>query len=73
MEQHLLCPICAAGELMQTGGRLDQSGESYLPTVVWACNTCGYARYEPALHAAWQPVHAQEPDADVPAPTRRAA
>lgn len=69
----MLCPICAAGEVMPTGGQLDQSGETYLPTVVWACNTCCYARYEPALHAGWVPRlgHATVPE--VTLATRRAA
>jgi rubredoxin len=62
MERQRLCPICAAGDVVPTAGRLDQSGETYLPTVVWACNTCGYARYEPAVHAGWQPRHAPAED-----------
>lgn len=48
------CPMCPDGEVVRSEGRLDQCGETYLPTVVWGCTTCGYARYEPATGAAWR-------------------
>lgn len=48
------CPMCHDGVLLRTEGRLDQSGDSYLPTSVWACPQCGYTRYEPALNVRWR-------------------
>ncbi len=48
------CPMCHDGILLRTEGRLDQSGDSYLPTAVWTCPRCGYSKFEPALHARWQ-------------------
>ncbi len=71
--QNESCPMCRDGVLTASGGRLDQSGESYLPTVVWSCARCGYTRYEAAVHARWQ---ASFPPATVlvlPLPRRRAA
>ncbi|HTN51384.1 MAG TPA: hypothetical protein VML50_03185 [Anaeromyxobacter sp.] len=47
------CPMCHDGRLERSEGRLDQSGESYLPTVMWRCARCEYTRLEPALHARW--------------------
>ncbi len=49
------CPICHGGSLEVGEGRLDQSGDSYLPTATLRCPRCGYARFEPALHARWRP------------------
>jgi hypothetical protein len=72
---HTHCPICRDGVLTRSEGRLDQSGDSYLPTVVWTCERCEYTRYEPALHARWRP--GAEPDLAAPvaaqAVARRAA
>ncbi len=48
------CPMCAAGPLEKKHGQLDQSGATHLHTMVHACAICGYARYEPALHAGWR-------------------
>jgi hypothetical protein len=48
------CPICRFGEIHEEGGRLEQSGHTYLPTTVRKCGTCGYARYAPALGTRWQ-------------------
>ena len=64
------CPCCAAGDLERADGELDQSGATYLPTVVHSCPICGYARYEPALHAAWRADAAR---ASAVRPLRRAA
>jgi len=56
------CPMCKAGEIERSAGRLDQSGETYLPTVRWACGTCEWTRYEPAIDVRWCATHApQEP------------
>ena len=55
------CPMCPDGELSRGEGRLDQSGETYLPTVIWDCTTCGYAHYEPAVGASWRGRYAVEP------------
>ncbi len=53
----IACPICRAGTLARGEGKLEQSGDSYLPTVVWSCACCGYARFEPALGRRWRPEH----------------
>lgn len=42
------CSMCQAGEIRQSQGRLDQCGNTYLPTTVWTCDVCGFARYEAA-------------------------
>jgi len=66
------CPMCRGGTLCPGQGRLDQSGDSYLPTVIWSCPRCGYARYEPAVGERWRP--AVEPAvALAPAPAPPAA
>ena len=31
-------------------GKLDQSGQTYLPTVVWTCGVCGCKAWEPATN-----------------------
>jgi hypothetical protein len=48
------CPICAAGEMVRREGRLDQCGDTYLPTTVSTCTLCGYAKFEPALGVRWK-------------------
>jgi hypothetical protein len=63
------CPICIDGEVVRRDGQLEQCGQTYLPTAVTVCTTCGWARYEPARSAAWQAVEAGKPDA---APRRAA-
>lgn len=72
MTEHDCCPICQAGEIVRCEGRLDQSGYTYLPTTLWSCTVCGYARFEPALSAHWRPLEAA---AALPLalPVRRAA
>ena len=54
------CPMCTDGILTRTDGKLDQSGETYLPTAIWACDTCGCVRYDAAKVAAWKSHGAQE-------------
>jgi hypothetical protein len=56
------CSMCADGILTRSDGRLDQSGETYLPTTVWTCDVCGCTRYESAKVVAWRP-HAPSDDA----------
>jgi hypothetical protein len=66
--------MCHDGVLSRSEGRLDQSGDSYLPTMVWTCARCEYTRYEPALHAQWR--RGAEPEVADPAAVaapRRAA
>lgn len=58
MSDIVCCPICIDGEVVRRDGQLDQSGQTFLPTSVTTCTTCGWARYEPARHATWQPTHA---------------
>ena len=53
------CPVCRGGGLVREEGRLEQSGDSYLPTAVWRCACCGYTRWEPAERARWQPAQEQ--------------
>jgi hypothetical protein len=71
MSDGVRCPICIDGEVVLQEGRLDQSGQTYLPTSVTLCTTCGWARYEPARTAAWQPTRAPAALADE-APRRAA-
>jgi len=52
----LACPMCRDGILERREGRLDQSGDSYLPTVASRCPRCEYVRFEPAIHARWVPA-----------------
>lgn len=76
MTTDVVCPICRGGVLSRGDGRLEQSGDSYLPTVVWACPRCAYTRYEPAPRAHWQPVHGaatSDAEAQAQAGSRRAA
>jgi hypothetical protein len=79
MADRATCPMCAQGEIERSEGRLDQCGDTYLPTVVWSCTACGWLKYEPALGAHWRNAHAgvvqARPSADpeVPALPRRAA
>ncbi len=54
------CPMCADGEVTRSEGKLDQSGTTYLPTVVWTCTLCGYVRYEPAPSARWRSLYESE-------------
>jgi hypothetical protein len=54
----LTCPVCRNDGLVRSDGRLDQSGESYVPTVVHRCPRCEYARFEPAVRAKWVPAFA---------------
>jgi rubredoxin len=53
MSEHDRCPMCQAGEIARCEGRLEQSGYTYLPTTLWSCGVCGYARYEPAVGTHW--------------------
>jgi hypothetical protein len=68
----ILCPMCRGGVLTRSQGRLDQSGGCYLPTVVWTCERCEYARYDPAVRAHWRAGGEPIPAA-APALPRRAA
>ncbi len=54
MSERGACPMCDGGELVRREGRLDQSGDTYLPTTVESCPICGYARWEPALDVHWK-------------------
>lgn len=53
MSERRACPICRTAPLARREGRLEQSGETYLPTRVWCCTVCGYERWEPALGVRW--------------------
>lgn len=68
----LTCPICRNGVLERCEGRLDQSGESHVPTVVHRCRLCEYARFEPAVRAKWVPTFATVSEVR-PAPSRETA
>jgi hypothetical protein len=73
------CPMCADGVLTTAEGKLDQSGETYLPTTVWTCDRCGCVRYDRAKVAGWrshgscEPAQASSPAQAQAAATRRAA
>lgn len=69
----ITCPICRGGVLSRGEGKLEQSGDSYLPTVVWSCALCEYRRYEPATGARWRSAAEPAPAPAVAAPARRAA
>ena len=73
----ITCPICRGGSLVRGEGKLEQSGDSYLSTVVWSCARCEYKQYEPATGAHWrsaaEPPAAPAPDADLAAPAPRRA
>jgi ribosomal protein L37AE/L43A len=56
MNDRARCPMCADGEVTRSEGRLEQSGNTYLPTSMWTCDTCGYVRYEPAVVVHWRPI-----------------
>jgi hypothetical protein len=56
----IACPICRGGALVRGEGKLEQSGDSYLPTAVWSCGCCGYARFEPAVGRRWRPAQERE-------------
>ncbi len=76
MSEHDRCPMCQAGEMARSEGRLDQSGYTYLPTTCWSCAICGFARFEPALGAHWRSMEnaAEEPQPlPLRLPVRRAA
>ncbi|HET8539171.1 MAG TPA: hypothetical protein VFL83_04805 [Anaeromyxobacter sp.] len=68
MSETVHCPMCADGVAVRGEGRLEQSGDTWLPTNVWRCDRCGYTRYEAALDARWR-AEPLEPSA----PVRRAA
>ncbi len=69
MPENVQCPMCDDGVAVRGEGRLEQSGDTWLPTTVWTCGRCGYARYEPAPDARWRCAAEPEPEALV----RRAA
>ncbi len=64
------CPMCVGGEVVRSEGRLEQSGRTYLPTIVTTCPLCGYAKFEPALGVHWK---SDEPVLAVGPGPRRAA
>lgn len=54
MPENVHCPMCDQGVAVRGEGRLEQSGQTFLPTTVWTCDRCGYARYEAALGTQWR-------------------
>ena len=75
MSRRAKCPMCTDGILTATEGKLDQSGNTYLPTTVWACDVCGCVHYD-AAREGWRPrdgyARAADPTA-AEAPIQRAA
>jgi hypothetical protein len=67
MGERQKCTMCEAGEIEVHSGRLDQSGETYLPTTVWCCGTCGFTRFAPALGVRWRAAEGSAPLSAVPA------
>ena len=68
MTEGTRCPICQAGSIRRGEGRLDQSGDTYLPTTVWTCDVCSYAQYESALGKPWVKVEAKPVEIAPPSP-----
>jgi hypothetical protein len=54
MSEPRTCPMCEGGEMVRREGRLEQSGETYLPTVVSSCEICGYTKFAPAVGVRWK-------------------
>ncbi len=77
MTEGARCERCLAGSIHRGQGRLDQSGNTYLPTTVWTCDVCGFAAYEPALGTRWRALDTgpepEERHSPFDLPTRRAA
>jgi hypothetical protein len=46
--------MCDGAEMMRREGRLEQSGETYLPTIVSSCPVCGYTKFAPAVGVRWK-------------------
>lgn len=72
MSEPRSCPMCDGGEMVRREGRLEQCGDTYLPTTVWSCALCGYAKFEPAMGVRWK-ADADAPPAPLAAGPRRAA
>ena len=60
MMSDTVCPMCRNGVLARGEGRLDQSGDTFLPTVTWTCACCEYRVFEPARTAGWRPAFGQD-------------
>jgi uncharacterized Zn finger protein len=73
MNERAHCPMCSDGEVTRSEGRLEQSGNTYLPTSMWTCNTCGYVRYEPAVVVHWRPSESSRKYAPAMEPERLVA
>jgi hypothetical protein len=69
MSKPTTCPMCEGGEMVRREGRLEQSGETYLPTIVSSCEICGYTKFAPAVGVRWR----SEVEATPSAGPRRAA
>ncbi len=67
------CPMCADGEVVRSEGKLDQSGNTYLPTSVWTCANCGYVRWDPAVVVHWRPLEETRAAAPAAMPERLVA
>jgi hypothetical protein len=48
------CPMCDGAEMVRREGRLEQSGETYLPTIVSSCPVCEYTKFAPAVGVRWR-------------------
>jgi hypothetical protein len=57
------CPICHHAGMVRSEGRLDQSGDTFLPTILSSCGVCGYTKFDPAVGVRWksEPVVAAPP------------
>lgn len=72
MSEPRTCPMCDGAVMVRSEGRLEQSGDTYLPTIVSSCPVCGYTTFEPAVGVRWK----SELEAEAPAASagpRRAA
>jgi hypothetical protein len=71
MSEPRSCPMCDGGEMVRSQGKLEQCGDTYLPTTVSSCSLCGYAKFEPAVGVHWRSEG--EPVPVIPAGPLRAA
>ena len=46
--------MCDGAEMVRSEGRLEQSGDTYLPTIVSSCPVCGYTKFAPAVGVRWK-------------------
>jgi hypothetical protein len=53
--------ICCGTEMKRSEGRLEQSGQTHLPTIVWTCETCNTQHWDAARNVPWQTTKVVDP------------